>query len=127
MIFEDTDSQEEMFLAFSAGGISYVLPLADVGQIVVEVPKDMPEITISGQKGGCAVIIQDDLGFTALTVGKVDGIVRLPPACQYEMPKEARSHNNRWIAGVAFAESSKKLCYLLDCRQLRARFMQEQL
>jgi hypothetical protein len=80
---EHAGGQEEKFLAFSAGGISYVLPLSDVGQIVAEVPQNMPEISVSGTKGGCAVIFQDDAGFAALSVEKVSGIVELKPSCQH--------------------------------------------
>jgi Chemotaxis signal transduction protein len=122
---EHAGGQEEKFLAFSAGGISYVLPLSDVGQIVAEVPQNMPEISVSGTKGGCAVIFQDDAGFAALSVEKVSGIVELKPSCQHEMPEEVRTLDNRWLAGIAYVEKSGELCYLVDCRQLRARFIQE--
>lgn len=129
MMQESTAGQEELFLALAAEGVTYVLPLSEVGQIVAEAPQDMPEIFLSGQKkrGGGAVIFQDDEGLAALTVERVTGIVRLPPACQYEMPEEARGPLGRWIAGVAYLERDQKLAYLLDCRQLRARFLQESL
>lgn len=126
MTQENAGGQEDLFLALSAGGITYVLPLSDVGQIVSEAPQDMPEIVLSGnrERGGGTVIFQDDAGLAALTVGRVTGIVRLPPGCQYEIPEEARSPQNRWIAGIAYLDGDRKLVYLLDCRQLRARFSQ---
>lgn len=127
MFLENTEGQEDLFLALLADGITYVLPLSDVGQIVSEVPQDMPEVFLSQQRArrGGTVIFQDDQGLAALTVERVTGIVQLPPACQFEMPEEARSPQGRWIAGVAFLKGPECLCYLLDCRQLRARFLQE--
>ena len=124
---EKTDGREDLFLALRADTILYVLPLADVGQIVAAVPEGTPEIFLSDceESGGGSVIFQDDQGFAALTAGKITGIVRLPPACQFEIPAPARSVRNRWIAGVALREETGELCYLLDCRQLRARFLQE--
>jgi len=129
MMLDNTGGQEDLFLALSAGGTAYVLPLSDVGQIVSEAPPDMPEILLSGrrERGGGAVIFQDDAGLAALTVGRVTGIVQLPPSRQFEMPEQARSPKNRWIAGVACLEDGRELAYLLDCRQLRARFLQEAL
>jgi len=128
-MLENGCSQEDLFLALSTDGITYVLPLSDVGQIAAETPQDMPEIFLSErrERGGGAVIFQDDQGLAALTVERVTGIVQLPPACQYDLPEEARSPQNRWIAGIAYLESGRKLVYLLDCRQLRARFLQESL
>lgn len=129
MMLENTGGQEYLFLALSADGITYVLPLSDVGQIASEPPQDMPEISLSEHRehGGGTVIFQDDAGLAALTVERVTGIVQLPPACQYEIPEDARSPRNRWIAGIAYLESERKLVYLLDCRQLRTRFLQESL
>ena len=85
----------------------------------------MPEILLSGrrERGGGAVIFQDDAGLAALTVGRVTGIVQLPPSRQFEMPEQARSPKNRWIAGVAFIKSIECLCYLLDRGRLRERFL----
>ena len=127
MLMENTDCQENAYLAFQAGGISYVLPLSDVGQIVAEVPEDMPRIRLSGAKENeeCSIVFQDDAGLAALTVWKVTGLVRISPAYQFELPRQARSEQNRWIAGAAYLESNGSLCYLLDCRQLRARFLGE--
>ncbi len=125
MIFESTDGQEEMYLAFHVDGLAYVLPLSDVGQIVAKTPEDMPEISLAGPKGrdDCAVIFQDDEGLATLAVGKVEGIVQLPPDCQYELPALARSPGNVWIAGVAYMENTGSLCYLIDCRKLRDCFL----
>lgn len=125
MIFESTDGQEEMYLAFHVGGLACVLPLSDVGQIAAKTPEDMPEISLHGSKADddCVVIFQDDLGLATLVVGKVTGIVQLPPACQYEMPAQARSPENAWIAGVAFLEGTGSLYYLIDCRKLRSCFL----
>jgi len=127
MMLENAGGQEDLFLALSADGITYVLPLSDVGQIASGAPQDMPEIFLSErrERGGGTVVFQDGAGLAALTVGRVTGIVQLPPGCQYEIPEEARSPQNRWIAGAAYLESGRKLVYLLDCRQLRARFLQE--
>jgi len=126
---DNPESQENLFLALSAGGIAYVLPLSDVGQIVSEAPQDMPEIFLAERptRGGGAVIFQDGTGLAALSVERAAGIVQLPPSCQYEMPEEARSPRNRWIAGVAYLESERRLAYLLDCRQLRECFLRESL
>ena len=41
MMLENTGGQEYLFLALSADGITYVLPLSDVGQIASEPPQDM--------------------------------------------------------------------------------------
>ena len=127
MTTEMADRQEEEYLAFSAGGIGYVMPLADVGQIVADIPEEMPEIPFAGRgaESPCAVIFQDQSGLAALTVGKVTGLVRIPSGCQYEMPEQVRTAGNEWIAGVAFLESSRSLCYLLDCRKLRKHFAGE--
>lgn len=124
MTFENTGIQEEQFLLFSSGGISYVLSLSEVGQIVAEVPEEMPRVLLPGQQGGgsCAIIFQDGKGLAALAADHVSGIVLLPPSCQYEMPAETRSPGNRWIQGVAFPEGSGGLCFLVDCRRLRERF-----
>lgn len=125
---ENICGQENLFLGLCAGGIVYVLPLPDVGQIVSKAPGDMPQIHLPGQKKhGGTVIFQDDLGLAALTAERLIGIVQLPPECQFEMPGEARSPRGRWIAGVAFWKSEECLCYLLDCRHLRTRFLQEQI
>jgi len=127
MDFEDVGNPEETYMSFYAGGIAYVIPLADVGQIVAEVPQDIPQIQLSGKegRGECAVIFQDGQGLAALKVEKVTGLTRIPPSFQYELPEQARSPQNRWIAGVAFLESLRCLSYLLDCGQLRARFLTE--
>jgi chemotaxis signal transduction protein len=129
MVFERTRSQEETYLAFQAGEVGYVLPLSDVGQIVAEIPEDIPQvqITSSANTRECAVIVQDNQGLVALAVEKVTGLVQIPPNCQYELPVQARSMKNRWITGVAYLEGNERLCYLLDCRQLRGRFLQESL
>lgn len=121
MIFESADRQDEMYLAFHAGIAAYVLPLSDVGQIVAEIPENMPVVPLAGegQAGVCAVIIQDEEGLAALTVGKVTGIVQIPSSCQYEIPDEAKSPGNTWIAGAAYLETTGELYYLLDCRKLR--------
>lgn len=119
MEFDSTDRQEELFLALRADGIGYVLPLADVGQIVAAAPESMDVIPLGAEgEAGCTVVFQDDQGLAALAAGRAEGIVRISPACQYEMPEQARSPRNGWIAGVAFLEGSG-LYYLLDCRKLR--------
>ena len=121
MIPESTDTRENLFLALSTNGITYVIPLSDVGQTVSEIPQQMPEVRLPGHTGDSrgAVIFQDDSGLAALTAGQIEGIIQLPPASQFEIPEEAQSPRNRWIAGAAFWEEERKLIYLLDCRQLK--------
>lgn len=124
MTLESMGSQEDMYLAFSARGTEYVLPLGDVGQIVAKAPENIPEIQLAdcGTADACTIIFQDEDGLAALRVGDVTGLVHLPPTCQYEMPAETRTAQNRWIAGIAFIEEIGSLCFLLDCRKLRECF-----
>lgn len=124
MIFENTNNQDELYLAFLAGTVTYVLPLSDVGQIVTDIPRDMPAISLSDrEENGGVVIFQDEEGLAALKVGRILGLVEIPPSCQYEMPAAARGPGNRWIGGVAFIKSIECLCYLLDRGRLRERFL----
>lgn len=129
MIYESMDRQDEMYLAFHAGRLEYVLPLSDVGQVVADVPEDMQMIllpdTEKDEEESCFVIFQDDQGLLALSVGGMTGLVQIPSSCQFEIPAEARSSQNSWIAGAAFLRDTGGLCYLLDCRKLRKRFCLE--
>lgn len=126
-IFDSTEAEEELYLAFSAGGISYVLPLSDVGQVTADISGDMERIVLPGsaKEALCALIFQDDSGVCALLTDEVTGIVRIPASCQYELPEEACSRRNSWICGLAYLEQTKSLSYLLNCRKLRERFCGE--
>ena len=124
MLFENSDPQEETYLAFYAGSLGCLMPLPDVGQMVADIPQGVPALALDGQKPqrSCAVLFQDEQGLAALVIGKVVGLVQLPSSCQFEMPAAAKSPRNSWIAGVAYLKSEGGLYYLLDCRSLRARF-----
>ncbi len=121
MMEESINRQEEMFLSFRASGLDYVLPLSDIGQIAAVSPEGIPEIPLAGPSDPekCAVVFQDGEGLSSLLVGKIAGLIQLPPASQFAIPQAARSRENSWIAGIACPESSGSLYYLLDSRKLR--------
>ncbi len=127
MLIEGVGTQDEMYVAFQEKTLSYVIPESDVGQITADVPEDIPKIYLAGCSGKdtCAIIFQDASGLLALPVEKVTGIIRISAECQYELPLEARSPRNEWIAGVAFLENTGSLSYLLDVRKLREYFCRE--
>jgi chemotaxis signal transduction protein len=124
MIFENADEQGEMYLAFSAGRLEYVLPLSEVARVAAEVPEEMQSISLPGSGAGrnCAVIFRDGQGLSALYAEKVTGIVQIPGRSQFEVPAEVRTSRNSWIAGTAWLKTTDSLCYLLDCAKLGERF-----
>ncbi|MDD3164329.1 MAG: chemotaxis protein CheW [Oscillospiraceae bacterium] len=115
---------EECFLAIRVGRHRYVVNLPDVDRAAIVPPTDMACVRLEPDAAAaCCLLVRDQDTTFALLADEIEGIVRLRPTAQFELPKAAVCAKNRWIGGVALHDGH--LVYLLDCHKIHQHFLPE--